>query len=472
MDKIRSLETIQKNPEEFPKLLPSLLSDEETSDHFLARCLFLLQKQRYRFSFLDGLPQWIKDIAAVKGLQSACNIMGRLEVALGYRRPTLAVYDHALHFIGGAQKYGCTIAQALQDTFDITMISNKPVTLEFLQQWYKLDLSRCQLQIVPIPFFESRRRQMELIDPAEVNFKGDNPFHIISRLSGDYDFFINNSMLEMVFPMSNVSVFVCHFPERERSRFFHVHEYSEIVYNSLYTAEWIKIKWDLTPDIHFYPPVDMGGAAKADKKESIILSVSRFDPGGNKQQLQMIKAFKALCETHPEEMSGWKLVLAGGSVPGNPYLERVGEYLSRQGDERIQLKINVPEEELRKIYEQGKIFWHFCGLGQKDPARVEHFGMNIVEAMQNFCLPIVFRGGGQPEIVEDGKTGFLFRSEEEMMAATLDVIRHPERFTEMAAKAEEKSRVFHADVFVDKVRAHFYRLLKDYMFEEEEPPMD
>jgi len=467
MNPSRVLETIETNPDKFPKLLSELLSDEEVGHDLLSRCLFRLTKHKVAFS--ENFPLWIKKIAAAKGIQAAFNIVNRLEVALGYRRPTLALYDHCLHFIGGAQKYGNTMAQALQETFDITLISNKAVTIEHLQQWYKLDLSHCWLEIVPIPFFESRRREMELIDPAEVNFKGDNPFHIISRMSGDYDFFINNSMLEMVYPLSNVSVLVCHFPERDRSRFFHVPEYTEIVYNSQYTAEWIKIKWGLTPNIHIYPPVDMGSPVEAVKKESIILSVSRFDPGGNKQQMQMIKAFKTLCENHPEEMKGWKLVLAGGSVPGNPYLEKVCEFLSRNPDERIELKVNVPEEELRRIYQQGKIFWHFCGLNQKDPAKVEHFGMNIVEAMQNACLPIVFRGGGQPEIVEEGKTGFLFRNEGEMLAATLDVIRHPELIEEMGFNARERGQIFHAEVFIEKVRAHFYLLLKRYMFEEEEP---
>lgn len=133
------------------------------------------------------------------------------------------------------------------------------------------------------------------------------------------------------------------------------------------------------------------------------------------------------------------------------------------------MKINVPEGDLRRIYQKGKIFWHFCGLNQKDPAKVEHFGMNIVEAMQNACLPIIFRGGGQPEIVEDGKTGFLFSDEDELMSATLDVIRHPERLEEMSSRAREKSRVFHAKVFIEKVRSFFSQLFKRYIFEEDEP---
>jgi len=469
MEETQALEMIQKSPEEFLKVFPSLLTEEKITNGFLSFCVLQLTQQKHRFSFSRAWPGLIKAIGAERGLQTAFNIVSRLEVALGYRKPTMAIYDHALHFIGGAQKYGCTLAQALQDKFDVTLISNKEVTLPYLQKWYRLDLSQCRLQVVPIPFFESRKREMELIDPSEVNLKGDNPFHIISRLSGDYDFFINNSMLEMVYPLANVSVFVCHFPEREKSRFFHAEKYTEIVYNSRYTAKWIKIKWGLNPHFHLYPPVEMTSPEGLDKKELAILSVARFDPGGNKQQMQMIKAFKSLCKNNKEGMEGWKLILAGGSVPGNPYLERVCEFLSRDPDERIQLKVNVPEEELRAIYRQAKIFWHFCGLNQKDPAKVEHFGMNIVEAMQNACLPIVFRGGGQPEIVEDGVSGFLFKNEEDLNAKTLDLILHPERFVEMGIKAQERSRIFHADVFIEKARLHFQKLLRQYRLGDEQP---
>ena len=105
-------------------------------------------------SIQTELPSLIDRIKKEKGIQFAVNFLNRLEVSNGYRKPTIGLYDHAMHFIGGAQKYGCTIASILQEDFDVTLIVNKSVTVEKIEQWYNLDLSSCKILTVPIPFFE------------------------------------------------------------------------------------------------------------------------------------------------------------------------------------------------------------------------------------------------------------------------------------------------------------------------------
>ena len=409
----------------------------------------------------QALPKLIDRIKKKNGVQLALNFLNRLEVANGFRKPSIGLYDHAMHFIGGAQKYGCTIASVLQDDFDVTLIVNKSVTVEKLEQWYNLDLSSCKILIVPIPFFEENRKGRKHIDPAEVNMKGENPFHVISRISGDFDIFINNSMLEMVYPLANLSIFICHFPERERSRFFHVDKYTEIIFNSLYTAKWIKFRWGLTPHLHLYPPVDMEEKKEASEKKSVILSVSRFDPGGNKQQIEMIKAFKRFNKKYPDSIGGWKLVLTGGSIGDNPYLEKIQRYLAKYPFLNVEVRINVPEDELRAIYRDAKIFWHLCGLNQKDPAKVEHFGMNIVEAMQNSCVPIVFNGGGQTEIVEEGISGYFFTDEAGLLSKTVELLDKPDKLFQMSKNAYKRGKRFHVDIFEEKVRSHFRQLLNN-----------
>lgn len=464
IDEGRLLDAAKNEPEKFRQVLALALEGEPLDNLVLSRVLLCWVRHTPASSILADLPHAIGAISDKNGVQFASNILARLDVALGFRKPSLGLYDHALHFIGGAQKYGCTIAYALQDIFDVTLIASKPVTQDRLQEWYSLDLKRCKMAVVPIPFFEERKQKMELIDPANVDLRGDNPFHLISRYSGQFDIFINNSMLEMVYPLANHSVFVCHFPERERSRFFYVDTYTEIIHNSLYTAEWIQKKWGLTPHLHIYPPVDMEDRKPGIEKENIILSVSRFDPGGNKQQLEMIKAFRSLHDRYPDSFKDWKLVLAGGSVEGNPYLEKIERWLSRHSTLNIELRVNVPEKELRTVYQRAKIFWHLCGLNQKDPAKVEHFGMNIVEAMQNACLPIVYKGGGQTEIVEDGVSGYLFSDETGLREKTAVLVNNPEDLDRMGRAAYERGKRFHVDIFVDKIRTHFLKRLEEYKF--------
>ncbi|MBN2346773.1 MAG: glycosyltransferase [Candidatus Aminicenantes bacterium] len=393
--------------------------------------------------------------------QAAYNLLLRAEVAAGWRKPTLALYDHTLHLIGGGEKYGCTLAAALQDDFDITLIAHKPLRLEDLGAWYDLDLSRCRVEVMPLEFFESRPPGR--INPDLVSARIANPFLAVARRSGDFDFFVNNSMLEMVCPLANVSVFVCHFPERHRGDYFYVPLYRHLVYNSRYTAAWIEKKWQLAPQHHIYPPVEMlPDTGDPEAKEKVILSVARFESGGSKQQAEMVDAFARLRTRAPGKMSGWKLVLCGGSDEDNPYLERLRSDLAARPGLPVELRVNIPLEEIRGWYRRAAIFWHLCGLNRSNPAHVEHFGMSTVEAMQNGCLPIVFDGGGQREIVTDGLNGFRVAGTGELLRRTLQAAADETLRRRLGEEAHRQGRSFQRAVFSGKVRRLFGELAAAY----------
>ncbi len=413
---------------------------------------------------LPALEQYLTDLSGERGVQAAYNLLLRLEVASGLRRPTMAIFDHTFHLIGGGQKYGLTVAETLQQDFDITLIADKEISHQDIEGWYQLDLKECRLKIIKIPFYEEA--DTVHLDPARISRRMDNPFHLISKESGDYDFFINNSMNEMVYPLANRSFMICHFPERRPKSYFYADHY-RVIYNSLYTAGWIEKKWKFSPHQHIYPPVDMEVYDSTTPKENIILSVARFETGGSKKQLDMARAFVGMGRRFPGIRSDWQLVLAGGSSGENPYLQKVREYLDQHREYRIELKINAAAEELKSLYRRAKIFWHLCGLGQTDPALVEHFGMTIVEAMQNRLAPIVFDGGGQQEIVEAGKSGFRVRSAGQLIDHTSRLIRQPEHLAKMAVGAYERSRVFDIRTFKETVRTFFLEALKDYKMEKD-----
>jgi glycosyltransferase involved in cell wall biosynthesis len=418
----------------------------------------LRQKEAFPMA---GLAQVVEAFAKKSGPQAAFNLLLRCEVAAGGRKPSLAVYDHTLHLIGGGEKYGCTLAQALQDDFDVTLIGHQPVTTGDLMRWYDLDLSRCRVKIMPLEFFASKNQGR--IDPDLVSARTANPFFAVSRESGNYDFFVNNSMMEMVYPLANISLFVCHFPERQKGAYFYVPHYRHLIVNSRYTATWVENKWGLSPSHHIYPPVDMEPAAgEIPLKEKVILAVARFESGGSKQQLEMISAFARLRAEAPEAMRDWKLILCGGSIDANPYLDNVRAVLEARPALPVQLQVNIPLAELKAWYGRAAIFWHFCGLGQSNPARVEHFGMSTVEAMQNGCLPIVFDGGGQREIVENGITGFRFSSARELREQTLRAIADPELRQRIVRAARLRGADFNRAVFSARVRDLFQELADGY----------
>jgi glycosyltransferase involved in cell wall biosynthesis len=411
---------------------------------------------------VSQLKDEIDKIAAGHGIQAAYNVLMRIQVVLGLRRPTLAIYDHTGHIIGGGQKYGFTIAHALQEMFDVTLILNKKITPRDILEWYHLDLSACKIKIIPIPFFETL--DPVHLDPARVSRRGENPFHIIGKESGNYDFFINNSMNEKVYPLANVSALIVHFPERRPKDYFYADRYTYVIYNSKYTAHWIEQKWKFSPHKHIYPPVDMEADTEDETpgKENIILSVARFESGGSKKQLEMVRTFVKLNRRYPGLFKQWQLVLAGGSPDENDYLKTVKAVIDRSGAGNIQLKVNIPGDELKALYKKSAVFWHLCGLGQTDPALVEHFGMTIVEAMQNRSVPIVFDGGGQREIVEQEESGFRVGSTAELMAFTLRLVREPGLRKKLGAKAWQQSKKFSREVFEKNARDFFSTELQEY----------
>ncbi len=408
------------------------------------------------------LEKVIGEIADQYGIQQAYNALLRLETSLEIRKPTLGFYDHTGHMIGGGQKYGFTVAHALQEVFDLTLILNKPLTHQDILDWYHLDLSKCKLKIIPIPFFD--QFDSLHLDPARISRRIPNPFHIISRESGNYDFFINNSMNEMICPLSPVSSLICHFPERRPRSYFYADRYTHVIYNSTYTAGWVEKKWKFTPHKHIYPPVDMAPAPgeKEVKKEKIILSVARFEEGGSKKQLEMVRTFIKLNNRFPDIASHWKLVLVGGSPLENDYLKGIRERVERSGLDSIEINVNSSGDELKNLYRKASVFWHLCGLDQTDPALVEHFGMTIAEAMQNGIAPLVFDGGGQREIVAHGVSGFRVRSTAQLMTHTLNLMENNELREKMGREALKQSKQFARENFEKKVKDFFCAELEKY----------
>jgi O-antigen biosynthesis protein len=413
-----------------------------------------LLRERNRASTATMLQRVVQstDSHDVRALDA---VLKRLEVALGMRRLSVGIYDHALHAIGGGQKYVATTAASLKARFDVTYLVNVNVDLVQVGAWYGLDLSGCRKRVVPLPFYGGRR----WIDSSLVTADMNNPFDAVARASADYDVFLNANMLEKVRPLAPLSVLLCHFPDVLPRAHFAAHEYTVVVANGRYTADWIRRRWSIEPSMLLYPPVD--ARAPHLPKEPFILSVARFELGGSKKQLEMIHAFRALRRALPDVLAGWRLVLAGGSIADNPYLNEVRKILASDSRD-IELHVNVPHEVLRSLYARASLFWHACGLHEREPHLIEHFGMTTAEAMQNGCVPVVFDGGGQREIVEHGVSGFRFASVAELCEWTVRLIRDDRLRAAFQAAAQQRSSRFSGDRFERRVASLFDLLAREY----------
>lgn len=394
-------------------------------------------------SLRDRLPGYIGEVSAYR-------FFSHLEVLLGLRRIRVGVYDHAGHFAGGGQRYVAEMAAIMQERYDVTYIFNNDVKLSDYKDWFDIDLTKSAMKIIRIPFFEKINRYTP--DEGMVLSEVSNPFDVISRESLNYDIFVNANMLGKVNPLSPVSIFVCHFPDQEKGRFFQVDKYDHLIINGDYTGEWVKKRWQLEPTNKLYPPVNMyNPESTPDTKEKTILSVSRFEVSGSKKQLELVQAFSEMYKQYPENVRGWKLILVGGSTPGNSYLEALEEAVARSPCP-IEIIANAGVNEIKEHYRRAAVFWHACGLDETRPERIEHFGMTTVEAMQNCCVPIVIDGGGQREIVQHGDSGFRFSTIEQLETFSLTVMNDSEKCRRMAERAFQRSHLFSQEVFKGKVQ--------------------
>jgi len=229
-----------------------------------------------------------------------------------------------------------------------------------------------------------------------------------------------------------------------------IKSYGAVVSNSVFTQGWVRRYWD-TESVVAYPPVTM--QTRGDK-EPVILAVGRFfaaEAGHSKKQLEMVEAFRRLVE---RGLEGWTLHLVGGcSEVDRPYLDLV---TAAAEGLPIVLHVDAPGDELRDLYAKASIYWQATGLGEdpeRDPDRLEHFGIATVEAMSAGAVPVVIGLAGQLEIVEHGRSGFHFISIDELVTLTEQVVGDADLRAELSVAAEARAHDFSVEAFAERFNA-------------------
>lgn len=234
--------------------------------------------------------------------------------------------------------------------------------------------------------------------------------------------------------------------------------YDLFLTNSQYTKKWTKKYWDKESKV-LYPPVDLA-KFRPGKKRNIILNVGRFFVDGHsKRQDILVEAFKEMINKK-ELKEGWELHLVGGVGQGKKHEEYLNKIKIKAKDYPILFHLFASFERLKTLYSQAKIYWHATGFGetpQKNPINFEHFGISTVEAMVAGVVPLVFNGGGQPEIVKHGKNGFLWNDLEELTELTIKLIRDKKLLEGLSRMAKIASQKYAKERFVSR----FIKLLKE-----------
>lgn len=174
--------------------------------------------------------------------------------------------------------------------------------------------------------------------------------------------------------------------------------YDEILVNSKFTSKFLWDYFGIKGQV-VYPPIpEIRFQAKRNNKR--IISVGRFDPPGSghsKNQHILIDAFKSLSKIDNE----WQLTLIGAVKNENKnYLEKLQK--SALGY-NVEIIANADGETLSRKYNESSYFWHATGFGEKErkPHKHEHFGISVIEALQNELIPFVYDSAGPAEILSE-----------------------------------------------------------------------
>lgn len=156
------------------------------------------------------------------------------------------------------------------------------------------------------------------------------------------------------------------------------------------------------------------------KKDKMILSVGRFFQGlHSKRHDVLIQAFNRL-QKEDESFKDYKLYLVGGLKEEDQSYFSELKTLAKE-NQNIIFDINVSNNKMINYYQKAEYYWHAAGYEidiEKNPECVEHFGITPLEAMRHQCLVFCYNEGGPKEIIENGKTGYLWNSIDELCDMT------------------------------------------------------
>lgn len=346
----------------------------------------------------------------------------------------IGIFDPYLDDLGGGEKYMMTIAECLSRNNQVTIFWDNKNDLNKVAERFSLDIQKIVFKKnIFSSDYSLLKRCIESLkyDVIIVLSDGSIPLVLSKKL------FIH---FQQPFPAIKLSWKIILKKMRVTSFFC----------NSFFTKSFIDKEFKINSKV-LYPPIDT--KTKVLKKENMILHVGRFrviNLGGDyKKQEVMINTFKKMVDLG---IKNWRLILAVGL--GDEDNDKFTNLQRKAEGYPIEFLINANRDKLGDVYSRSKIYWHASGYGEnldKNPELAEHFGISTVEAMGAGCVPVVINAGGQKEIVENNKSGFLWSSLEELIKKTNSIIKDQKLWDKMSKNAIKRSGVFSGNRFCNEL---------------------
>lgn len=349
----------------------------------------------------------------------------------------IGIFDPYLDTLGGGEKYILTIASCLAKSHNVFIFWDPKSEKEIKETAHrKLDINLTSVQFTQnifSPKYSSFSRLMSSRNYDSIIFLSD----------GSIPFVWSKLIIHFQFPVEWVH-------GKSPITKFKISRLQNIVCNSIFTKSYIDKKFGVQSSV-LYPPVFI--KKKNTKKENIILHVGRFGiniEGVNyKKQDIMVEVFKKMIQ---EGVRDWKLVLFISSKKEDQ--RELDKLKERAKGFPIEIMHNANNMLLWEFYNRSKIYWHASGFGEdleKYPEKAEHFGISTVEAMGTGCVPVVINAGGQREIVENEKSGFLWNTIDELIEKTNKIMKDHSLWKKMSENAIIKSSYFTGDRFCQEL---------------------
>jgi len=330
-------------------------------------------------------------------------------------------FNPYLDTLGGGERYTLSLAEHLiKKGWEVDVFGYDSQIKKDLMTKFNLKIERVNF----VPGVSSLLKRLKMTRQYDLFFwlsDGSVPF-----------LFSRNNILHFQVPFHGVN-------GRSTLNRIKLKRMNHLVCNSKFTKRFIDQEYRVKSEV-IYPPIDIESFSPG-KKKNLILSVGRFSQLLQaKRQDVLVSSFKTLCN---QGLKGWQLVLAGATgVGGQDYFNQLKQ---KAKGYPIKLLADIDFKTLKKIYSEAKIFWSASGYGineEKEPEKVEHFGIAIVEAMAAGCVPVAVGKGGAKEIIKNGKNGFLWENEKELIKITQELVDSPKTLNTLAKAVVKSSQKF------------------------------
>ena len=334
-----------------------------------------------------------------------------------------AIYNPYLDTLGGGERYAMSFARVLKDA------------------GYRVDVGWKDLEI-----------KEKLEDRFGMELDDLNVVPDIKRGDGyDICFWLSDGSIPLLRARKNILHFQIPFKNINGKTLLNrmkLYRINRIICNSYFTKSYVDNEYGVKSEV-IYPPVEIG-TIKPKKKENLIISVGRFSQLMQaKKQDVLVSAFKKFYDAG---FKNWQLILAGGVEIGvNDY---VGKLEENSKGYPIQIIKSPSWKMLKDLYGKAKMFWSASGYKvdeKKEPEKVEHFGITVVEAMAAGAIPLIYDAGGHKEIISEGENGYLWINIKTLLQKTQEIAKNKQFQIKLSKNAYISSKVYEYERFEAQV---------------------